>query len=116
MVDGPITRQIFETRVETQLAPILATGDVVILDNLPAHKSDRAEHIVRARGAWFLFLSPYCPDLNPIEVAISKIKAHMRKAEARTIEALWRAIGDICDLVEHEEGQNHFAAAGYRFL
>jgi transposase len=116
VVDGPMTRQIFETYVETQLAPTLAKGDVVILDNLPAHKSDRAEHIVRARGAWLLFLPPYSPDLNPLEMAFSKIKAHLRKAEARTIEALWRAIGDICDLVEPEECRNYFTAAGYGFV
>ena len=94
----------------------LAKGDEVILDNQPAHKSDRAEHIVRARGAWFLFLPAYSPDLNPIEMAFSKIKAHLRKAEARTIEALWRALGDICDLVEPEECRNYFTAAGYGFV
>jgi transposase len=116
VVDGPMTRQIFETYVETQLAPTLAKGDVVILDNLPAHKSDRAEHIVRARGAWLLFLPPYSPDLNPLEMAFSKIKAHLRKAEARTIEALWRVLGDICDLVEPEECRNYFTAAGYGFV
>src|ERR687890_316313 len=102
VIDGPMTRQIFETYVETQLAPTLAKGDVVILDNLPAHKSDKAEQAVRARGAWFLFLPPYSPDLNPIEQAFSQIKSHLRKAEARTVDALWRAIGTICDLVEPE--------------
>ena len=86
------------------------------MDNLAAHKVAGVEDAIRATGASLLYLPPYSPDLNPIEVAISKIKAHMRKAEARTIEALWRAIGDICGLVEHEEGQNQFAAAGYRFL
>jgi transposase len=116
VIDGPMTRQIFETYVETQLAPTLAKGDVVILDNLPAHKSDRAEHIVHARGAWFLFLPAYSPDLNPIEMAFSKIKAHLRKAEARTIEALWRALGDICDLIEPEECRNYFTTAGYGFV
>jgi transposase len=116
VIDGPMTRQIVETYVETQLAPTLAKGDVVILDNLPAHKSDKAEKAVRARGAWFLFLPPYSPDLNPIEQAFSKIKAHLRKAEARTVEALWRAIGDLCDLIEPEECRNYFTAAGYGFV
>jgi transposase len=116
VIDGPMTRQVFETDGETQLAPTLARGDVVILDNLPAHKSDKAEQAVRARGAWFLFLPPYSPDLNPIEQAFSKIKAHLRKAEARTVEALWRAIGDICDLVEPHECRNYFTAAGYGFV
>jgi transposase len=96
VIDGPMTRRIFETYVETQLAPTLSKGDVVILDNLPAHKSEKAAQCLEQRGAWFLFLPPYSPDLNPIEQAFSQIKAHLRKVEARTVEALWRAIGDIC--------------------
>ena len=97
-----MTRRIFEAYVETQLAPTLSKGDVVILDNLPAHKSAAAEKAVRARGAWLLFLPPYSPDLNPIEMAFSKIKAHLRARAERTPDALWRAIGDICDLVAAE--------------
>ena len=116
VIDGAMTRQIFETYVETQLAPTLTKGDVVILDNLPAHKSDKAEQAVRARGAWFLFLPPYSPDLNPIEQAFSKIKAHLRARAVRTPDALWRAIGDICDLVKPEECRNYFNAAGYGFV
>lgn len=111
-----MTRRIFETYVETRLAPTLSHGDVVILDNLPAHKSAKAERAVRTRGAWLLFLPPYSPDLNPIEQVFSQIKAHLRRAEARTIEALWRAIGDICDLVEPEACRNYFTAAGYGFV
>ena len=111
-----MTRRIFETYVETQLAPTLSKGDVVILDNLPAHKSEKAAQCLKQRGAWFLFLPPYSPDLNPIEQAFSKIKAHLRKAEARTVEALWRAIGDICDLFEPEVCRNYFTAAGYGFV
>ncbi|KLK89929.1 hypothetical protein AA309_28630 [Microvirga vignae] len=116
VIDGPMTRQIFEIYVETQLAPTLSKGDVVILDNLPAHKSAKAEMAVQARGAWLLFLPPYSPDLNPVEQVFSQIKAHLRKAEARTSEALWRAIGDICDLVEPEACRNYFTAAGYGFV
>jgi transposase len=116
VTDGPMTRKIFEAYVETQLAPTLSKGDVVILDNLPAHKSERAEQAVRAKGAWFLFLPPYSPDLNPIEQAFAKIKAHLRAREARTLDALWRAIGDICDLFDPEECRNYFTAAGYGFV
>src|ERR671911_36541 len=116
VIDGPMTRQIFETYVETQLAPTLLPGDVVILDNLPAHKSEKAADCLKQKGAWFLSLPPYSPDLNPIEQAFSQIKAHLRKAEARTVEALWRAIGDICDLVEPEACRNYFTAAGYGFV
>jgi DDE superfamily endonuclease len=69
VIDAPMDRRIFETYVETQLAPTLQPGDVVILDNLPAHKSAAAEAAIRAKGAWLLFLPPYNPDLNPIEMA-----------------------------------------------
>jgi transposase len=96
VIDGPMTRRIFETNVETQLAPTLSKGDVVILDNLPAHNNQKAAQCLKQRGAWFLFLPPCSPDLNPIEQVFSQIKAHLRKAGARTLEALWRAIGDIC--------------------
>ena len=116
VIDGPMTRQIFETYVETQLAPTLSKGDVVILDNLPAHKSERAADCLKQRGAWFLFLPAYSPDLNPIEQLFAKIKAHLRKVEARTFDALWRAIGDICDGLEAEECRNYFTAAGYGFV
>ena len=113
ILDGPITRSAFDTYIETQLAPTLRQGDVVILDNLAVHKSEKAAQCLKQKGAWFLFLPAYSPDLNPIEQAFSKIKAHLRKAEARTIDALWRAIGDICDLFEPHECWNYLRAAGY---
>ena len=113
VIDGPITRPAFEAYIETQLAPTLRKGDVVILDNLPVHKSEKAAHCVREKGAWFLFLPAYSPDLNPIEQAFSKLKAHLRKAEARTLDALWRAVGDICDLFDPQECWNYLKAAGY---
>jgi transposase len=112
-IDGPITRSAFETYVETQLAPTLQQGDVVILDNLAVHKSKKAAACLKRQGAWFLFLPAYSPDLNPIEQAFAKIKAHLRKAEARTLDALWRAIGNICDLFEPQECWNYLKAAGY---
>ncbi len=113
LLNGPMNREAFDIYVETQLAPTLHQGDVVILDNLAAHKSERAAKALKARGAWFLFLPPYSPDLNPIEMAFSKLKAHLRKAGARTIDALWRAVGDICDLFSPEECWNYLNAAGY---
>jgi transposase len=73
VVDGPMTRKIFETYVETQLAPTLWKGDVVILDKLPAHKSEKAARCLGQKSAWFLFLPPYSPGLNPIEPAFSQI-------------------------------------------
>ena len=113
VVNAPMNRLIFDAYVETQLAPQLGRGDVVILDNLAAHKSEKAENILRAIGAWFLFLPPYSPDLNPIEMAFSKLKAYLRAIAARTIDGLWRAIGDICSLFSPEECSNYFTAAGY---
>ena len=113
VIDRPMNRQLFEAYVQTQLAPALSKGDVVILDNLAAHKSPKAEKAIRASGAWLLFLPPYSPDLNPIEMAFAKLKAHLRKRAIRTIDALWQAIGDICDMFSPTECRNYFKAAGY---
>lgn len=113
VIDRPMNRQIFELYVRTQLAPTLAPGDVVIADNLASHKSPAAEQALRERGAWILFLPPYSPDLNPIEMAFSKLKAHLRKRAVRTIQELWQAIGEICDLYDPDECMNYFIAAGY---
>lgn len=113
VIDRPMNRRIFEAYVETQLAPTLSAGDVVILDNLAAHKSSKAEAAIKARGAWMLFLPPYSPDLNPIEMAFSKLKAHLRARAIRTFDGLWQAIGDICGLYSPTECRNYFKAAGY---
>jgi transposase len=113
IVDRPMNRKIFETYVQTQLAPTLQRGDVVILDNLSSHKSEKARAILKERGAWFLFLPPYSPDLNPIEMAFAKLKSHLRRIGARTIDALWKAVGSICDLYSPDECWNYFKAAGY---
>jgi transposase len=93
----------------------LEKGDIVIMDNLPAHKSPIAEKAILDRGAQVLFLPPYSPDLNPIEMAFSKLKAHLRARAVRTIDELWKAIGQICDLFQPEECKNYFTAAGYGF-
>ena len=76
-----MNRECFETCVGKVLAPTLKPGDIVVLDNLSSHKSEKARQILRERGVWFLFLPPYSPDLNPIEMAFSKLKAHLRKAK-----------------------------------
>jgi transposase len=115
VIDAPMDRRIFETYVQTQLAPTLEKGDIVIMDNLPAHKSPIAENAIRKRGAWVLFLPPYSPDLNPIEMAFAKLKAHLRARAVRTIDELWKAIGQICDVFQPSECKNYFAAAGYGF-
>ena len=103
----------FDTYIETQLAPALEPGTVVILDNLSTHKSPRAARALKHRGCWFLFLPPYSPDLNPIEMAFSKLKAHLRRIGARTFDALFNALGDICDLFVPDQRWNFFRAAGY---
>lgn len=105
--------RIFETWVETQLAPTLSRGDVVILDNVAFHKSSKAEELIKARGAWLLFLPAYSPDLNPIEMAFSKLKTLLRKRAARTFDAITQALGDICNLFSITECRNYFKEAGY---
>ena len=105
--------EAFDTYVRTQLAPSLEAGDVVILDNLNVHKSARAAQAVAERGAWLLFLPKYSPDLNPIEMAFAKLKTLLRKAAARTLDDLWRAVGDICDLFTPDECWNYLKATGY---
>ncbi len=113
LVNAPMNRRIFETYVETQLAPTLSTGDIVILDNVAFHKSPKAEALIKQRGAWLLFLPPYSPDLNPIEMAFSKLKALLRKRAARNFNAICSALGEICDLYSPTECRNFFIAAGY---
>lgn len=113
VIDGPMTRAWFEAWVARALAPTLKPGDVVILDNLPAHKSVAARDAIEARGARLLFLPPYSPDFNPIENAFAKLKALLRKAAARTVDDLSRAIGSAIDTFTPAECANYFAAAGY---
>jgi transposase len=113
VIDGAMNGEMFDLYVQTQLAPSLREGDVVILDNLSSHKSPKAAQILRDIGAWFLFLPPYSPDLNPIEMAFSKLKTLIRKAAARTYDQLWQAVGQVCNLFSDEECYNFFKAAGY---
>lgn len=113
VIDGAMNGEMFDRNVETQLAPTLRAGHVVILDNLSSHKKPSAARTLREIGAWFLFLPPYSPDLNPIEMAFSKLKALIRKAAARTYEDLWQAVGRVCGLFSDEECYNFFRAAGY---
>ena len=113
VIDGAMNGEMFDRYVATQLAPTLRAGDVFILDNLSSHKNPSAARTLRKIGAWFLFLPPYSPDLNPIEMALSKLKALIRKAAARTYEDLWQAVGRVCELFSDEECYNFFTAAGY---
>ena len=113
IINAPMNQQSFEIYVETQLAPTLSQGDVVILDNVAFHKSQRTQELINQRGAWLLFLPPYSPDLNPIELAYSKLKTLLRKHAARNFDAICDALGDICTLYTAQECRNFFKAAGY---
>ena len=113
VIEGAMNGPAFDIYVETQLAPVLQPGTVVILDNLSTHRSPRAAEALRAHGCWFLFLPPYSPDLNPIEQAFAKLKAHLRRIGARTFDDLLNAIGAICDLFSPEECWNFLKHAGY---
>lgn len=113
VIDGAMNGGMFDLYVETQLAPTLQPGDVIILDNLSSHKSPTAAAAMKAVDAWFLFLPPYSPDLNPIEMAFAKLKALIRRAAARTYDDLWRVVGHVCDLFTEDECYNFFKAAGY---
>ena len=113
VLDGPMNRAAFDAYLEPQLAPHLQPGDVVIADNLSSHKSARAQAHLKVQGNWLLFLPPYSPDLNPIEMAYSKLKAHLRRLKARTFDALFQSVAQACDLFTPEECLNFFKAAGY---
>ena len=113
VLDGPMNRDAFVTYVEQVLVPELRPGDVVILDNLPSHKGPRVRNLIHAAGAELVFLPPYSPDYNPIELAFSRFKALLRKAAARTVEGLWEAIGRSLDTFSPSECHNYFKAAGY---
>ena len=103
----------FAAYVEKVLVPELTSGTVVILDKLATHKNPEAEKAMRQAGCWFLFLPPYSPDLNPIEMAFSKLKAHLRRIGARTFTDMFNAIAEICDLYSPKECWNYVTAAGY---
>lgn len=95
VLDGPINAECFLAYVEQVLIPVLREGDIVILDNLSSHKGEDAARLIAKAGARLLFLPPYSPDLNPIEMAFAKLKEILRQAEARTVDALWNLIGGI---------------------
>lgn len=101
VIDGPA----FAAYVEKVLVPELTPGTVVILDNLATHKNAQAAAALRNAGCWFLFLPPYSPDLNPIEMAFSKLKAHLRWIGARTFTDMFNAIAEICDLYSIPKSQ-----------
>ena len=113
LLDGPMHGLAFLAYVEQVLVPELTEGDIVVMDNLPAHKVAGIRQAIEAAGAKLLYLPPYSPDFNPIEMAFSKLKAALRKAAARTIPDLWDVIADAIEQFSPEQCQNYFKAAGY---
>ncbi len=112
-IKGAMDGEAFAAYVEQVLVSELAPGTVVILENLTTHKNVAVSKAMRDAGCWFLFLPPYSPDLNPIEMAFSKLKAHLRRVGARTFTDMFDALSEICDLFSPEECRNYFQAAGY---
>jgi transposase len=113
LLDGPIDGEVFRAWCEQMLAPLLRPGHIVVMDNLAAHKVEGVRQAIEARGATLLYLPPYSPDLNPIENAFAKMKAYVRKAAARTLEALEAAAANALLTFRPAECANFFAHAGY---
>jgi transposase len=113
VLDGPMTGQAFRAYVAQFLAPALEPGDVVVLDNLAAHKVHGVRQAIAAAGASILYLPPYSPDLNPIEQLFAKLKALLRKAAARTRDQLWSTIGHLLESLPPHECANYLAHSGY---
>ena len=113
VLDGPMTGPAFRAYVEQFLAPALEPGDVVVLDNLAAHKVDGVRQAIAAAGASILYLPPYSPDLNPIEQLFAKLKALLRKAAARTKDQLWSTIGRLLEAYPPADCTNYLNHCGY---
>ena len=116
VIDGPINGQTFQAYVEQILLPTLQPGDIVIIDNLGSHKGKAVRRAIEQAGAFLLYLPPYSPDLNPIEQVFAKLKAMLRKTAARSLEALWNAVGTLLDRFSPRECARYFTNAGYRSL
>jgi transposase len=113
VTDGAMNGTIFKAWTEQLLAPALQPGDIVIMDNLAAHKVAGVREAIKAKGAELRYLPPYSPDLNPIEQAFAKLKALLRKAAERSVDGLWNAIGKLLDLFPPAECANYLANSGY---
>ncbi len=113
-VEGSTNREVFETYVEKALAPTLKAGQVVILDNLSAHKPARVRELIESRGCELIYLPAYSPDFNPIEEAFSKIKSIVRRAGARTKDALIDVLSEALSAISVQDAGGYFEHAGYR--
>ena len=115
VVDGAINGDLFLAYVKQQLLPTLTAGDIVILDNLSSHKKAGVREAIESAGATMLYLPPYSPDFNPIELAFSKFKWLLRSTAERTVDALWTACGQLLDQFTESECRNYFRHCGYRY-
>jgi len=115
VVDGAINGALFLSYVQQQLVPTLRPGDIVIMDNLSAHKVDGVRQAIEGAKAELVYLPPYSPDLNPIEQVFAKLRWLLQSAGERTIDRLWRRIGDLIDLFKPTECLNYIRHSGYRY-
>lgn len=113
VVDGPVDADIFGAFVGQVLVHHLSQGDVVVVDNLQSHKNVGVRNLIESKGAKLLFLPPYSPDLNPIEMIFSKIKQLLRSLACRTVDTLWKAIQSVLDQVTPDDSANCFQHCGY---
>ena len=115
-MEGATTKAVFEAYVERVLTPSLSPGQIVVMDNLSSHKGSRVRQLIEGRGCELMYLPPYSPELNPIEQAFAKLKALLRKAGARTRDALLEAMGRALDAVTVSDARGFFEHRGYRPL
>ena len=113
VVDGAVNGDVFESFVEQVLVPVLKPGDVVVMDNLSSHKRARTRELIESTGAELVFLPPYSPDLNPIEMVFSKVKHLLRSIACRTKEQLWNAMQSVLNEVTPSDAVNCFKHCGY---
>lgn len=113
VVDGAINGETFVAYVRQQLAPTLKAGDVVVMDNLASHKVAGVREAIEAAGAEVVYLPPYSPDFNPIEMAFSKLKWLVRSAETRDVESLWKLLGNLTDRLRPSDCRGWFRKCGY---
>ena len=115
VIDGALNGELFLNYVRQHLAPALTPGDILILDNLSSHKVRGVRQAIEEAGARVLYLPPYSPDLNPIEMAFSKLRRQLRSLATRTVDALWNACGTVLQAFSPTEIRNYFRHAGYRY-
>ena len=115
VLDGAINGEMFLAYVKQVLLPTLCAGDLVVMDNLSSHKKTGVREAIESVGAKVLYLPPYSPDFNPIEMAFSKFKWLLKSAKERTVEALWQTCGKLLDRFQETECRNYFRHCGYRY-